>query len=163
MPATDSSAITPVADDEQAIRLLRSEWCNDGKVTGAAFQNRGPNSPRRIEISVFIQDRLPGQDGSVLHVEQFSDRGRIRLSAGAIRSVHYLSGGLPVPAEFDLSVTGVAEYPLKAYGNAHAHVSGPTHKDKAASALAKAFNDHGHMDRLPVQPIGPPPDSSQFR
>lgn len=163
MPTTDPSGMAEVSDDEQAIRLLLPEWCPDGQVTGAAFFNRPPDNPKRREISVFVQDRLPSRDGSVLHVGELADRGRARLIVGALRSVTYLKSDVPTPAEFDVSMTWKAEPPLEAYGDAHGHVTGPTHNKKAASALANAFNVHGHLDKIPVKSPGPPPESSQFQ
>ena len=161
MPAANQ--LTPAADHEQAIRLLLPAWVRERKVTAAAFHNRPPGNRKRVEISVFIHDRLPDQDGKVLHVGKFAGHGRARLLVGSFRSVSYPKSGLPIPAEFDISITGEAEPPLDAYGDAHGHVSGPTHHKKAASALATAFNVHGHLDRIPVKPTGPPPDSSQFQ
>ncbi|MCY4619564.1 MAG: hypothetical protein OXD50_13610 [Chloroflexi bacterium] len=161
MPATNN--LTPAVDHEQALRLLLPVWVREKEVTAAAFHNRPPGNPKRVEISVFVQDRLPSQDGNVLHVGKFADRGRARLLVETIRSVSYLKSGTLIPAEFDISITGEAEHPLAAYGNAHGHVSGPTHREKAASALANAFNVHGYLDRIPIKPIGPPPDTSQFQ
>lgn len=57
MPATNQ--LMPVADHEQAIRLLLSEWIRENKVTAAAFHNRPPGHEKRVEISMFIQNRLP--------------------------------------------------------------------------------------------------------
>ena len=86
-------------DDENALRLVLGIWVNDGRLTSAAFITRGPTSPNYVPISLFIEERLPGSNGDLLHAGDFSSRGRARLSVGMIRSASYVANGVEVLAD----------------------------------------------------------------
>ena len=133
-------------DDEHALRLVLGIWVKDGRLTSAAFNTRGPKSPKYVPVSLFIEERLPGSNGDLLHVGDFSSRRRARLSVGMIRSASYVANGVEVPAGFDLLLDGTADPPLEGFGAAHAQLQGPTHRTAAARALAEAFNQHGQLD-----------------
>ena len=136
-------------DDEHALRLVLDIWVNNGRLTSAAFQTRGPKSPKYVAISLFIEERLPGSNGDLLHVGAFSSRRRARLSVGMIRSASYVANGVEVLAGFDLLLDGTADSPLEAFGAAHAQLQGPTQRPAAAKALAEAFNQRGQLGRAP--------------
>ena len=136
-------------DDEHALRLVLGIWVNDGRLTSAAFNTRGPTSPNYVPISLFIEERLPGSNGDLLHAGDFSSRGRARLSVGMIRSASYVANGVEVLARFDLLLDGTADPPLEAFGAAHAQLQGPTQRPAAAKALAEAFNQHGQLEEAP--------------
>lgn len=149
MTESDATAIPPARDDEHALRLVVRDWFKDGKLTSAAFHTRSRSSPRYVSISMFVEERLPGADGSVLHAGRFANRDRVRLDVGSIRSVTYMSGGTETPAGFDLLMDGHAESPLEAYSEAHAELQGPTPIRTAARALARAFDLHGQLEKAP--------------
>lgn len=140
----------PAADDENAFRLVLKAWFKDGQLTSAAFHTRSPANPKYVAISLFIKERLAGQDGDVLHVERFASRGRARLAVRHIRSASHVSGGVKQPIGFDLLMTGTADPPLDPYGVAHAELQGPTQRPSAARAMAVAFNQYGYLERTPV-------------
>lgn len=145
----DEPAPPAAADDEHALRLLMSAWVKDGKITSAAFQTRGPQSDNYAPISMFIRERLPDQNGRVLHVDRFASFGRARLAVRNIRSASVVVDGVKQTIGFDLLMTGSATPPLTDFGAAHAHLRGPTHRRPTARALAVAFNAHGHLERAP--------------
>lgn len=136
-------------DDEHALRLVLEVWLKDGKLTSAAFKTRGVTSPNYIPVSLFIEERLPGSNGDLLHVGAFSSSRRARLLVGMIRSASYVADGVERLAGFDLLLDGTADPPLEAFGAAHAQLQGPTQRPAAARALAEAFNQHGQLERAP--------------
>ena len=139
----------PARDDEHALRLLLEHWFKDGRVTGAAFHTRGTQSPKHAAVSLFIEERLPGQDGSALHAGRFASRGRARLAVRHIRSVGRSTGGVIEPAGLDVVMTGTADPPLDAFGAAHGELRGPTNQRAVAKALANAFNQQGRLEKAP--------------
>ena len=142
-------ALPAARDDEHALRLLLDVWVRDGRITSAAFHTRSPQNPKYVPVSLFLKERLPGQDGNALHVERFVSHGRARLAVERIRSASRVVDGIEQPLGFDLLLNGSAEPPLDAFGAAHANLVGPTHRPAAAKALAEAFNQHGEMEKVP--------------
>ena len=124
-------------------------WVDDGQLTSAAFRTGDPASPRYASVSLFVEERLDGQDGEVLHVGRFAAHGRARLAVRHIRSAGRASGGTEERMGFDLLMTGTADPPLDAFDAAHAELQGPTRGRAAARALAVAFNRHGRLERAP--------------
>ena len=147
--APPNGAEPPAADDEHALRLVLDVWLKDGELTSAAFQTRGPNSPRYVPVSLFVEERLPDGDGARLHTGRFASHGRARLRVGHIRTVSYMAGDGERHPGFDLLMTGTAEPPLEDFGKAHADLQGPTHRPPAARALAVAFNERGQIEKAP--------------
>ena len=139
----------PARDDEHALRLLVGDWFKDGRVTSAAFRTRGRQSPKYTAVSLFIKERLAGQDGRVLHVGRFASLGRSRLAVRHIRSLRYDSDGVSRPAGLDVVMTAAAAPPLDAFGEAHGELRGPTQREAVAKALANAFNQQGRLEKAP--------------
>lgn len=137
-------------DDESALRLIHPSQFQDKRITSAAFRTRPIDNPRYRTVSLFVKERLPTGDGECLHVAQFDRHGRAMLSFDLLRSVSYNSEGAPVPCEFDAQMTPVECLPpLDAFADAHATLSGPTHKNAAIAALALQFNTRGTLEKLP--------------
>lgn len=95
---------------------------------------------RRTPPSFFVKERLPGEDGIVLHVEHYAPWGRLCVQVSTIRET---------ADRFDLLMTGHADPPLEEFGDAHADLTGPTHSKTAAKRLARALNRHGTMEKVP--------------
>lgn len=142
-------AQSPARDDEHALRLLISAWMKDGRITSAAFHTRSPGNARYVPVSLFLEERLPGEDGSSLHIDRFASHGRVRLQVAHIRSASRVIEGVERPLGFDLQVNGQADQPLEAFADAHANLTGPTHRPAAAKALAEAFNRDGSLEKEP--------------
>lgn len=150
MTSTPEGSGAPVArDDEHALRLLKDDWVSNGRITSAAFHTRGKQSPKYVQVSLFLKERLPSHDGSALHIGRFTSWGRARLAVGRIRRASRVVDGIEQPLEFDLAMTGSAGPPLDAFGAAHANLVGPTQRGSAATALAEAFNQHGEVEKVP--------------
>ena len=149
MTSPADTTVPPARDDEHALRMLVSDWLRDGRITSAAFHTRHPTNPRYVSVSLFVDERLPDQDGNRLHLGRFASYGRARLAVGYIRSASRVVDGVDQVIGFDLLMTGSAEPPLEQFGTAHADLRGPTHRTAAARALALAFNQHGHLEKVP--------------
>lgn len=145
MISQPTESVSPASDDEHALRLLYQCFVEDGEITSAAFRTKSLSSPDYVARSLFIEERLPNQDGNALHIGQFASYGRARLPVGTLRGVN--SDG--VVDGFDLEMTGMAEPPLEEFGLAHADLTGPTNSHGAARRLATAFNRQGQIEKWP--------------
>lgn len=145
MSTRPTESVPPASDDEHVLRLLYRCWIEDEEITSAAFRTKSLSSPDYVPKSLFVQERLPNQDGSVLHEGQFESYGRARLAVGTLREVN--ADG--VVDGFDLEMTGVADPPLAEFGDAHADLIGPTNSHGAAKRLATAFNRLGQIEKWP--------------
>ena len=126
-------------DGEEAFRLLRPGAIQrDGALSSAVFSEDRP--------SVYIKSRLPDHDGEQLHICKFKDYGRGRLLVGDIRSARD-------PGEFDVLLTGEAEHPHEAFGDAHAEVTGPCRTRSGARKLRDALRERGVIEKLPPKEL----------
>ena len=142
----------PAKDDEHALRLfpLNDWFAAENRLNSGAFYH--PTSPPE---SLFVKERLPGEDGRVLHVDGFRSFGRIRIQVGRIRS--FTRNGVHIAV--DLLMTGTADPPLEPFGDAHAELTGirtggASYRKKVAQAFSSLVNEHGVVEKVPD---GPPP------
>ena len=140
--------IDPARDDEHALRLVRpDDYDFEGeRITSAAFRTRKPDHKKYRSVSMYVKERLPDNDGDLLHKEKFEEYGRGCLSVEEIRGTGV-----------DLVMTGEAEPPLEEFADAHGELRGETYRKAVARELARVFNEQGCIERLPEKPPSPPP------
>ena len=141
-PTPPDAEPAPATDAEHALRLVdRSAWSADAnRINSGAFYYRKPTE------SVFIEERLPDQDGEALHVDRFRSSGRIRIPVSTIRA--FKRNGVAVGV--DVVMTGTADPPLEAFGEAHGELTGIAPK-KIAQAFARYVAEHCEVEQTPTQ------------
>lgn len=130
------------ADNESAYRLLHKSFMQGEHITSAAFKGA---------TSVWIKERLPNQDGTILERGSFTSWGRARLSLELIRATDSPSqdGKTRVNCGFDVELTpdGASEE-FRDIKDAHGDLTGRL-RGAAASALAARFDTLGVKEKLP--------------
>ena len=144
--SSENPAPDPARDEETALRLFPiHDWVEkDSRLSSGAFY------VRKTTPSVFVKERLPDEDGDVLHVGRFGSYGRVRVDVHLLKEFKFKRENDGVVRSFglDLLMTGSADPPLEAFGRAHAELRGITSK-KMAQALTALINQHGSIERMP--------------
>ena len=98
-----------------------------------------------------MRERLPDEDGDLLHTGRFANHGRASLQVAALRAVQYTNGaGETKICNFDLSMgSQIRRGDLATYVAAHVHLEGPTSSNPAVSALAERVNESGTIEVYP--------------
>lgn len=127
-------------DHETALRLVHPSWIKEnGSISSAAFRVRAG-------VSLFIEDRLPHRDATLLQVDRFAKFALAALGVGSVRATTFYSAGLLVEHAFDMTMTpNEVASPFEAFAEAHASLTGPFLKPAGAAAVAAQFNRLGRM------------------
>ena len=98
---------------------------------------------------MFLKERLPSENGDLLHEGRFAPAGRISIGVGELRHevMRKHPDGTVVHVPVEVRMTGDAEPPLEAYADAHAELV--IADRKSAQAVADHVSKHCVIEKPP--------------